>query len=143
MTLISQLVRAPCVACHHDTLIVAGQCQECQTVQPYAVGVHKAPADVKRSEHAKRREEMRRRVRNANTVRNGVESGLTGREHDIVALAAQGMRNRDIARLLGINKNSVCDFMRRARARLGLHSRGQLVEWAQRHGLQRRELVAA
>jgi hypothetical protein len=43
MTLLSQLVRAPCVTCHHDTLIVAGQCQECQTVQPYAVGLWQAP----------------------------------------------------------------------------------------------------
>jgi hypothetical protein len=43
MTLLSQLVRAPCVTCHHDTLIVAGKCSECDTVQPYAVTLYVTP----------------------------------------------------------------------------------------------------
>ena len=61
--------------------------------------------------------------------------GLSGRETDVLALAAKGDGNRDIAAKLGLSENSVKMFMKRAFFKLGASNRAEAVQLAVRRGL--------
>ncbi|MEU1205278.1 LuxR C-terminal-related transcriptional regulator [Nocardia sp. NPDC005825] len=57
---------------------------------------------------------------------------LTRRERGIVALAAQGMSNRDIAERLFISIRTVENHLQRSYHKLGIHSRHELCDAAER-----------
>ena len=61
--------------------------------------------------------------------------GLSGRETDVLALAAKGDGNRDIAAKLKLSENSVKMFMKRAFFKLGASNRAEAVQLAVRRGL--------
>lgn len=61
------------------------------------------------------------------TARSG--SGLTARERQVVAMVAEGLTNRAIADSLHLAVRTVEGHLERARVKLGLHSRTQLVAW--------------
>ena len=63
------------------------------------------------------------------------QHGLTRREREIVALAALGLRNYDIADQLGISLKTTEGHMTNIMKKLGLTSRAQLASWAVREGL--------
>nr|WP_279380267.1 LuxR family transcriptional regulator [Sphingosinicella soli] len=52
---------------------------------------------------------------------------VSDRQRECIALAGRGLRNHEIARELGIGEQTVLEHMREARARLGVHSRTELV----------------
>lgn len=52
---------------------------------------------------------------------------LSPREREIVALVANGLGNKAIARDLGISKFTVASHLRRVFAKLNVHSRAQMV----------------
>jgi DNA-binding CsgD family transcriptional regulator len=49
--------------------------------------------------------------------------GLTPRERQIVALVAQGLRNREIATQLGISHNTLKNHLQNIFEKLGVHDR--------------------
>lgn len=55
---------------------------------------------------------------------------LTNREHDVVWLVADGMRNREIARSLSLTENSVRNYLYRIFEKLGVSSRAELMLYA-------------
>jgi len=55
---------------------------------------------------------------------------LTPREKDVVRLAAEGMRNQDIAAKLGVTEHTVRNYMFRIFDKLGISSRVELVLYA-------------
>ena len=57
--------------------------------------------------------------------------GLTGREHEIAALVAEGLSNREIAHRLIISKRTVDAHLEHIFAKLGVSSRVQLATWLQ------------
>ncbi|WP_433665940.1 response regulator transcription factor [Nocardia sp. CA-136227] len=59
-------------------------------------------------------------------------ASLTRRERVIVALAAQGMSNRDIAARLFISIRTVENHLQRSYCKLGVHSRRELGDLAAR-----------
>lgn len=58
--------------------------------------------------------------------------GLTGREHEVLALAAAGLSNGEIARRLGIGRPTVQRFVSSACAKLGATTRAQAAALANR-----------
>jgi DNA-binding NarL/FixJ family response regulator len=58
---------------------------------------------------------------------------LTPREEQVVNLAAEGRRNRDIARELGVNENTVKKSLLRIYDKLGVSNRVELVLYALSH----------
>jgi DNA-binding CsgD family transcriptional regulator len=54
-------------------------------------------------------------------------ASLTPRERTIASMIAAGTTRRDIATRLGLSENTVATFARRAYAKLGVHSRRELV----------------
>jgi DNA-binding NarL/FixJ family response regulator len=62
---------------------------------------------------------------------------LTARERDVVAAAADGSDNAQIARDLFISPHTVKTHLNRAMSKLGARDRGQLVAYAFRAGLTR------
>lgn len=61
--------------------------------------------------------------------------GLTERERDILKLIAQGKSNQEIADLLVISVSTVQTHRTHIMAKLGLHSRTELVKFALRRGI--------
>ena len=59
---------------------------------------------------------------------------LTGREHDTLALAAQGLANKDIAAALGVSVRTVETHLSRVFAKLKVGSRTEAVLHGLRHG---------
>jgi DNA-binding CsgD family transcriptional regulator len=55
---------------------------------------------------------------------------LTDREAEVLALAAQGMLNKQIARTLGIGEKTVKAHLGRVYERLGVTNRADAVAWA-------------
>ena len=60
---------------------------------------------------------------------------LTFREIDVLRLLARGNTNRQIADQLGISPRTVEGHRANLSGKLGLHSRVELVEYAEKHGL--------
>ncbi len=52
---------------------------------------------------------------------------LSGREEQIVSLVAEGMKNREIAELLGLSEHTVKNHLFRIFERLGISSRAELI----------------
>jgi DNA-binding NarL/FixJ family response regulator len=62
-------------------------------------------------------------------------SSLTTRERDVVALVAEGLRNEEIARRLGITDKTVRNHLTAVFDKVGVSGRLELVVLAYRHGL--------
>ena len=60
---------------------------------------------------------------------------LTARERDVVALVAEGMRNEEVGRRLGISEKTVRNHLTAAFQKMGVSGRLELVLLAARHGL--------
>lgn len=72
--------------------------------------------------------------------RTAIESGtevetLTLREIEVLQLLAKGYTNRQIAEQLSLSPRTVEGHRANISAKLGLHSRVELVEYAEKHGL--------
>jgi DNA-binding NarL/FixJ family response regulator len=52
---------------------------------------------------------------------------LSKREHEIVSKVAEGMKNREIAELLGVSEHTVKNHLFRVFERLGISSRAELI----------------
>lgn len=64
-----------------------------------------------------------------------VYTGLTGREKEILKLVAEGRNNQEIAEKLFLSPSTVQTHRANIMAKLGLHSRTELVKYALRHGM--------
>ena len=62
---------------------------------------------------------------------------LTGREEQVVALVADGLSNRDVARELGLTENTVKKYLFRIFDKIGVSSRVELVLYAVTRGAVR------
>ncbi len=67
----------------------------------------------------------------------GRGSALTAREREIVSLIAEGLRNDEIARRLGITPKTVKNHLTALFEKVGVSSRLELVVYAYRHRLAR------
>ncbi len=63
---------------------------------------------------------------------------LTGRELEILGMVGEGLTSKEIADKLYISENTVRNHVRNILDKLGLKSRFEAVQWAQREGLLRR-----
>jgi non-specific serine/threonine protein kinase len=63
--------------------------------------------------------------------------GVTRREHEVAALIARGLSNRQIAAELVITEGTAANHVKHILARLGLDSRVQIAAWAIEYGLDR------
>ena len=61
--------------------------------------------------------------------------GLTPRETELVELASTGLRNREIARRLGIAEGTVKVHLHNIYRKLGVRGRLQLAHYATTHGI--------
>ena len=61
--------------------------------------------------------------------------GLSAREAEVLALAAKGDGNKEIAKQIGLSENSVKMFLKRAFFKLGASNRAEAVQLAVRRGL--------
>lgn len=73
----------------------------------------------------------------ASTSSGGKGSSLTAREREIVSLIAEGLRNDDIARRLGITPKTVKNHLTALFEKVGVSSRLELVVYAYQHRLAR------
>lgn len=62
---------------------------------------------------------------------------LSEREREVLAMVAEGLPNKLIARRLGISEKTVKAHLTSAFRRIGVTDRTQAALWAQRHGLTR------
>lgn len=60
---------------------------------------------------------------------------LTARQREILALVEEGLSNRQIARRLSIEIQTVKNHVHNVLEELGLHTRTEAAAWARRHGL--------
>jgi DNA-binding NarL/FixJ family response regulator len=63
------------------------------------------------------------------------EAELTGREREVLALVADGLPNKQIARRLEISEKTVKAHLTRVYEQIGVTDRTQAALWAQRHGI--------
>ena len=61
--------------------------------------------------------------------------GLSVREAEVLAQAAKGSNNKEIAKAMGLSENSVKMFLKRAFFKLGASNRAEAVQLAVRRGL--------
>ena len=73
-------------------------------------------------------------VRKIYETRKG-SKGLSSREAEVLAIAAKGSNNREIAAALGLSENSVKMFLKRAFFKLGAANRAEAVQLVVRRGL--------
>lgn len=64
-----------------------------------------------------------------------VNTKLTDREREVLALVARGMANKQIGRALGISERTVKAHLTSIFARIGVADRTEAALWAQRNGL--------
>jgi predicted ATPase/DNA-binding CsgD family transcriptional regulator len=62
---------------------------------------------------------------------------LTRREHDVVALLARGLTNRQIAEALVVTEGTAENYVQRVLSKLGFSNRAQIAVWAVEQGLRR------
>lgn len=67
----------------------------------------------------------------------GPAAGLSAREREVLALVAEGLPNKTIARQLGISEKTVKTHLTRVFIVLGVGDRTSAALYAQRHGLHR------
>ena len=60
---------------------------------------------------------------------------LTAREHEVLRLAAKGLRNRDIARVIGRTEETVKVHLKHVMAKLGVEDRTEAVTVAMQRGI--------
>jgi DNA-binding NarL/FixJ family response regulator len=60
---------------------------------------------------------------------------LTPREHEVAALVARGLKNREIAATLVLSERTVHTHVRSILGKLGVSSRAQIAVWSIRQGL--------
>lgn len=60
---------------------------------------------------------------------------LTAREHEVLCLAAKGLRNRDIARIIGRSEETVKVHLKHTMAKLGVQDRTEAVILALQRGI--------
>ena len=60
---------------------------------------------------------------------------LTNRQHEVLALLADGVRAQEIAARLGLSETTVRNHIRSILSRLGCHSQLEAVALARRQGL--------
>jgi DNA-binding NarL/FixJ family response regulator len=65
----------------------------------------------------------------------GRDDGLTQREKQVLALVAQGLANKLIARRLGISEKTVKAHLTKLFASIGVTDRTQAALWAKRHNM--------
>jgi DNA-binding NarL/FixJ family response regulator len=63
-----------------------------------------------------------------------VETGLTGREQEVLERVASGVTNKEVASSLYISENTVNYHMKNILSKLHLRNRSQVVAWAMNHG---------
>ncbi|NOX55882.1 MAG: response regulator transcription factor [Planctomycetes bacterium] len=63
------------------------------------------------------------------------DDGLTKREREVLRLIADGYTSREIGEMLGISPHTVERHRQNTMAKLGLHSRAELIKYAIRKGL--------
>jgi DNA-binding NarL/FixJ family response regulator len=63
------------------------------------------------------------------------DADLSGREREVLALVAEGLPNKLIARRLGISEKTVKAHLTRVFERIGVTDRTQAALWARRHGI--------
>ncbi len=66
-------------------------------------------------------------------------ASLTDREKQVLKLVAEGHSNKDVAGLLGISVKTAMSHREHVMAKLGLHSRTELIKFALREGIIRVE----
>jgi RNA polymerase sigma factor (sigma-70 family) len=62
---------------------------------------------------------------------------LTPREHQIIVLACEGLKNPEIGQQLDISESTVRDHLKRIFRKLKVPNRLKLIAYAYRHGLDR------
>ena len=67
--------------------------------------------------------------------RSRTGADLTAREQEVLALVAEGLPNKSIARRLGISEKTVKAHLTRVFNAIGVADRTSAALWAQRHGL--------
>jgi two-component system nitrate/nitrite response regulator NarL len=87
------------------------------------------------SELSARAGALLRRVRQTDRGRAGEGSRLTRRELEVLALLADGLTQREIARGLSISPSTVARHIEHVLSKLGVHSRAQAVAVAFRGGV--------
>jgi DNA-binding CsgD family transcriptional regulator len=60
---------------------------------------------------------------------------LTGREHEVLALLADGLQTKQVAAVLGISRHTVNDHVRHIYEKLGVRNRVAATRWAFEHGV--------
>lgn len=74
-------------------------------------------------------------VRNPDGARQGGElNDLTARERDVFDALCEGRSDKDTAKHLNLALNTVRNHVATIYAKLDVHSRGELILWAQEHG---------
>jgi predicted ATPase/DNA-binding CsgD family transcriptional regulator len=68
--------------------------------------------------------------------RHAIQSALTARQHEVAALVAEGLSNKDIAERLVISKRTVDSHIEHILAKLGVSSRIQIAAWVRPGPLQ-------
>ena len=71
----------------------------------------------------------------ASRTRAGGPAGLTAREGDVLALLAQGMANKGIARELGISPKTVSNHVEHVYSKLGVSNRTGAAMYAMQYGI--------
>ncbi|MCS7008059.1 MAG: response regulator transcription factor [Gaiellaceae bacterium] len=66
-----------------------------------------------------------------------VADALSEREREVLAMVAEGLPNKLIARRLGISEKTVKAHLTNVFRRIGVTDRTQAALWAERHGLTR------
>lgn len=64
---------------------------------------------------------------------------LSQKEQSILELVARGLTNREIARKLSVTLRTVERNRAAVMRKLGLHNQGELIDYAVRHGILRRD----
>ena len=66
---------------------------------------------------------------------NAKLSRLTAREQQVLELLCEGLSGPELAKAVGVSKNTVRNHVSGLYKKLGVHSRAELIVWARRHGV--------